>query len=63
MLEDSYLCEANIEAAEIIIAREWEKSKQIKNQGGRTLYFVLSCFRAVSALDYYNIIFYTHGGF
>jgi hypothetical protein len=25
MLEDSYLCEANIEAAQILMDREWEK--------------------------------------
>ena len=63
MLEDSYLCEANIEAAQLIMDREWEKSKQIQNLDGRAIYLGLACFRAASALEYYNIIFYTHGGF
>lgn len=62
MLEDSYLCEANIEAAKIIIDREWEKSKQIKTAGGRALYLGLACFRAANAREYWEIIFNTHGG-
>lgn len=63
MFEDSYLCEVNIEVAQIIIDREWEKSKHIKDHGGRALYLGLACFRASSVLEYCNIIFSTHGGF
>lgn len=63
MFEDSYLCEVNIEVAQSILDREWEKSKQIKDHGGRALYLGLACFRAASVLEYCNIMFYTHGGF
>lgn len=63
MLEDSYLCEVNIEVAQIILDREWEISKKIKDHGGRALYLGLACFRASSVLEYCNFMFYTHGGF
>jgi len=63
MLEDSYLCEANIEAAQILMDREWEKSKQIQNLDGRVIYLGLSCFYYTRVLEYYGIIFNTHGGF
>lgn len=62
MLEDSYLCEANIEAAQIIIDREWEKAKKIKIPDGRALYLGLACFRAASVREYWEIILLTHGG-
>ena len=62
MFEDSYLCEANIEAARIIIDREWEKAKKIKIPDGRALYLGLACFRAANAREYWEIIFLTHGG-
>lgn len=63
MFDIAYEAEASIEAAKIIIDREWEKSKQIKDRGGRALYLGLACFRASSVLEYCNIMFYTHGGF
>lgn len=63
LFEDSYLCEANIEAAKIIIDREWKKAEKIKDHGGRALYLGLTCLRASSVLEYFNIIFHTHGGF
>ena len=63
MFEDSYLCEANIEAANIIIDKEWEKSKHIQNLDGRAIYLGLACFRAASAREYYEIILLTHGGY
>ena len=63
MFEDSYICEVNIKVDEIIMDREWEKSKQIKDNGGRALYLGLACFREASVLEYFNIIFSTHGGF
>lgn len=62
MFEDSYLCEANIEAAEIMIDREWKKAEKIKTPEGRALYLALACFRAASAREYWKIIFLTHGG-
>lgn len=62
MFEDSYLCEANIKAAEIMIDREWKKAEQIKNLDGRALYLGLACFRAAAAREYWEIIFLTHGG-
>ena len=63
MLEDSYLCEANIEAAQILMDREWGKSKQIKNLDGRAIYLGLACHYYADVLEYYEIIFNTHGGF
>lgn len=63
MFEDSYLCEANIEAAQIIIDREWDKSRQIQNLDGRALYLGLACHRAALAIEYYEILFLTHGGY
>lgn len=62
MLEDSYLCEANIEAAQLLIDREWEKSKQIQNLDGRAIYLGLACFYYTRVLEFYEIIFHTHGG-
>ena len=62
MLEDSYLCEANIEAAQIIVDREWKKDEQIKNSSGRALYLGLSCLYPYSVIEYWSILFYTHGG-
>lgn len=62
MFEDSYLCEANIRAAEIMIDREWKKAEKIKTLEGRALYLGLACFRLASALEYWEIIFTTHGG-
>ena len=63
MLEDSYLCEANIEAANIMIEKEWEKSRNIKQPGGRVLYLGLSCLYPSSVWKYWSILFLTHGGF
>jgi len=62
MFEDSYLCEANIEAAQIIVDREWKKAEQIKNSSGRALYLCLSCLYPSSVIEYWSILFYTHGG-
>lgn len=62
MLEDSYLCEANIEAAQIMMDREWEKSKNIQDNGSRALYLGVACMYPVKVIDYYSILFYTHGG-
>lgn len=62
MLEDSYLCEANIEAAQIMIDREWEKSKTIKNPDNRTLYLAAACLYPYAVLHHFEIIFLTHGG-
>ncbi len=62
MFEDSYLCEANIAAADIIIDREWKKAEKIKTPEGRALYLGLACFRAANAREYWRIIFLTHGG-
>ena len=62
MFEDSYLCEVNIEAASIMIDREWEKSRTIKNSSMAALYAGAACFFPYSVLKYWSIIFYTHGG-
>ena len=62
MLEDSYLCEANIEAANIMIDKEWEKARNIKHSSGRALYLVLSCLYPSSIIEYWSILFLTHGG-
>ena len=62
MLEDSYLCEANIEAAQIMINKEWEKSKTIKNFYNRSLYLAMACLYPSSVLEHFKIIFLTHGG-
>ena len=62
MLEDSYLCEANIEAAKIMIDKEWEKSRQIQNKGKRIFYLAFSCKFPYEIINYYSILFYTHGG-
>lgn len=63
MFDDSYLCEMNIEVAKNILDREWEKSKQIQNIGGRALYLGFACFHASNALIYWEIFFLTHGGY
>lgn len=62
MLEDSYLCEANIEAAQIMIDRECEKSKTIKNPNNRTLYLSAVWLYPSAVLQHFEIIFLTHGG-
>lgn len=62
MLEDSYLCEANIEAAQIMIEREWKKARNIKHPDNRALYLAEACFYPSSIIEYWNIIFLTHGG-
>lgn len=62
MLEDSYLCEANIEAAKIMINKEWEKSKCIQDNGNRALYLGAACMHPVKIINYCSILFYTHGG-
>lgn len=62
MLEDSYLCEANIEAAQIMIDKEWEKSKHLKSPGARAIYLAVGCMYPVKVIEYYSILFYTHGG-
>jgi hypothetical protein len=62
MLEDSYLCEANIEAARIMIDKEWEKSKHIQDKGSRALYLGFACMYPAKIINYYSILFYTHGG-
>lgn len=62
MFDIAYEAEVSIEAAKIIIDREWEKSKQIKTSNGRALYLGLACFRAANAREYWEIIFNTHGG-
>ena len=62
MFEDSYLCEANIEAANIMINEEWEKSKHIQDKGNRALYLGVACMYPVKIINYYSILFYTHGG-
>ncbi len=62
MLEDSYLCESNIEAANIMIDKEWEKARNIKQPDGRVLYLGLSCLYPSSVWEYWSILFLTHGG-
>ena len=62
MLEDSYLCEANIEAANIMIDKEWEKARNIKQHDGRVLYLGISCLYPCSVWKYWSILFLTHGG-
>lgn len=62
MLEDSYLCEANIEAAQIMIDQEWEKSDHLKTLGGKVIYLAVACLYPSSVLEYWSIMFYTHGG-
>lgn len=62
MFDIAYEAEANIEVSKIIIDQEWEKSKHIQNLDGRAIYLGISCFRAASVMEYFNIIFYTHGG-
>lgn len=62
MLEDSYLCEANIEAANIMIDKEWENAGKIKQTYGKALYLGLSCMYPSSVWKYWSIIFLTHGG-
>ena len=62
MLEDSYLCEANIEAAQIMINREWDKSRTIKNPDNRALYLGLACLYPSKVWQHFEIIFLTHGG-
>ena len=62
MLEDSYLCEANIEAAQLMIEREWKKSSQIKNTFNAALYCAVACLYPCSVKEYWSVLFYTHGG-
>lgn len=62
MLEDSYLCEANMEAARMIMDREWEKSKIIKNPYNRALYLSATLFSLNSVFVFNSIVFHTHGG-
>lgn len=62
MLEDSYLCEANIEAAQIMIDREWVKSRRIKNESNAAIYVAVACMYPSSIIEYWSFLFYTHGG-
>lgn len=62
MLEDSYLCEANIESARMMIDREWTKSTCIKNKSNAAIYVALACMYPSSVLQYWSFLFYTHGG-
>lgn len=62
MLEDSYLCEANIEAAEIMIYKEWKKSEQIKNTFMSAFYGGIATMYPYSIKEYWEILFLTHGG-
>ena len=62
MFEDSYLCEANIMAAKIMIDEEWKKAEQIKIYGGKAIYLAIACMYPSSILEYWSILFYTHGG-
>lgn len=63
MLEDSYLCEANIEAANIMIKKEWDKAESIPNIGNRAIYLGVACMYPANIVNYWSILFYTHGGF
>lgn len=63
MLEDSYLCEANIEAAQIMIDREWQKSLKIKNSYKATFYVGLAIIYPCAIKKYWEILFLTHGGY
>lgn len=62
MLEDSYLCEANIEAAQIMIDKEAKKSEQIKNNFMSVFYFEVATMYPYLIKDYWQILFLTHGG-
>lgn len=62
MLEDSYLCEANIGAATIMINKEWKKAEQIKGSGGKAIYLAFACLYPYSIIEYWSIVFLTHGG-
>ena len=62
MLEDSYLCEANIEAAQIMIDREWKKSLKIKNSFNAAFYVGLATLYPYAIKKYWEILFLTHGG-
>lgn len=62
MLEDSYLCEANIEAATIMINKELKKAEQFKVSGAKSIYLAIACFYPSSIIEYWSIIFFTHGG-
>lgn len=63
MFDIAYEAEANIEAANIIIEKEWERSINIKNPANRALYVGAACLYPSSVWKYWNIIFLTHGGF
>lgn len=62
MLEDSYLCEANIEAAQIMIDKEGKKSEQIKNNFMSAFYFAVATMYPYSVKEYWQILLLTHGG-
>lgn len=62
MLEDSYLCEANIEAAQIMIDKEGKKSEQIKNTFMSAIYWGFATMYPYSIKNYWEILFNTHGG-
>lgn len=62
MLEDSYLCEANIEAAQIMIDKEGKKSEQIKNNFMSAFYFGVATMYPYSIKEYWQILLLTHGG-
>lgn len=62
MLEDSYLCEAHIEAAQIMIDREWKKSLQIKNSINAAIYVGFATLYPCAIKKYWEILFLTHGG-
>lgn len=62
MLEDSYLCEANIEAAQIMIDKEGKKSEQIKNNFMSAFYFGVATMYPYSIQEYWQILLLTHGG-
>lgn len=62
MFEDSYFCEANIEAAQIMINKAWENSKTIKNFHNRASYLAMACLYPSEVLERFKIFFLTHGG-
>lgn len=62
MFDIAYEAEANIEAANIIMDREWEKSRHIQNATNRALYLAVAFLSPSSVFEYWNILFLTHGG-
>lgn len=63
MFDIAYEAEANIEAANIILDREWEKAKNLKNPNNQDFYLAVSCFYPSSVFTYWSILFLTHGGY